>query len=97
MERGFISMKHIESYINESIKDPENLPLYIIDILNKLRIADSTGNSISYFDRIDDLCVIVKNSIVENLMTYEQWGVLKEKYWTYADAVFEKEFKNENG
>ncbi len=86
-------MIHKHSYINNSIADPEKLPAYVIDILNKLKEADKVGDSIYYFDRIDDLCVIVKNAIAINAMSYDSWKIVKEKYWDYAEQIYEKEFE----
>lgn len=90
-------MKHIESYIDSSIETPKNLPSNIVFVLNKLSEYDKrTDGSVLYFDKLDDLCVLVKNAIAAKAMSKKDWSIIIEKYWTHADKIFDKESKSEN-
>lgn len=88
-------MKHIKSYIDPSIKTPTGLPQNIYGLLNMLEEYDKKGNSIFYFDRLDDLWVNCKNAIAVNYMSRKDWEVIKQKYWIYADTIYDEEMKNE--
>ena len=88
-------MKHTESYIDNSIKDPEHLPSNVQGILDDLRKYDKEGNGIGYTDRLDDLWVIVKNAMASNAMSQWAWDVIVQKYWTHADKIYYAECKTD--
>lgn len=88
-------MKHIESYVDSSIKLPQNLPVNILAILEMLEETDKKSSApILYFDRLDDLWVIAKNSMADNFLSKENWNIIVKKYWIHANAIWEKEKEN---
>ena len=88
--------KLTESYIDDSIKDPDGLPSNVQGILDDLRQYDKEGNGIGYTDRLDDLWVIVKNAMASNAMSQWAWDVIVQKYWTHSDIVYKKEIESGN-
>ncbi len=84
-------MKHTESYIDDSIKDPEHLPTDVQGILNDLKEYDQNGKWWLYYDRLDDLCVVTKNAMAANAMTQIAWEIIVKKYWVHADKIYNKE------
>ncbi len=87
-------MSHTESYIDSSVKTPENLPSNIVALLDILSDCDRKGEWWSYFDRLDDLWVNAKNAVAAGVMPKESWEILEKKYWLHADLVYDKEFGN---
>lgn len=89
-------MKHIESYINKTIQNPQNLPKNISYLLKTLEEYDNNDEYfLVYFDKLDDLSILVKNAIAAKAMTTSDWLLLEEKYWKYANEVFKKESSHE--
>ena len=86
---------HKESYIDQTIITPRNLPKNILGILNMLCDYDRIGAWWLYFDRLDDLQVNAKNAMAAGLMSKNDWNVIVDKYWKNADLVYNKEIKNE--
>jgi hypothetical protein len=88
-------MKHTESYIDSSIKDPEGLPSVVVGFLDDLRKYDKEGEWAMYYGRLDDLCILVKDVIADGGMSEKDWETIVKKYWVHADKIYNKECEAE--
>ncbi|MBO4704849.1 MAG: hypothetical protein J5647_03830 [Spirochaetaceae bacterium] len=91
-------MKHTESYIDQTIETPENIPKNIKALLQELHKwdeSDQDGADVFYYDRLDDLWVNAKNAVAAGVMSKKDWKIIEQKYWTHADIVMQKEENNE--
>ncbi|MCR4714283.1 MAG: hypothetical protein K5751_07880 [Treponemataceae bacterium] len=92
-------MKHTESYIDNTIETPENIPKNIKALLQELHKWDESGQEgadVFYYDRLDDLWVNAKNAVAAGVMSKKDWKTIEQKYWIHADIVMQKEDNNEN-
>lgn len=80
-------MEHAESYIDNTIQTPQNLPSNIMVLLDMLSVYDKERNSICYFDRLDDLWINAKNAIAAGVMSKKDWNILEQKYWIHAEQT----------
>ena len=69
-------MKHTESYIDQTIETPENIPKNIKALLQELHKwdeSDQDGADVFYYDRLDDLWVNAKNAVAAGVMSKKDW------------------------
>lgn len=99
-DKDFKEMTEIQSYIDNTIETPKDLPKNILWFLKILEDHDNGRkenyelHSVLYFDRLDDLWVNAKNAIAAGVMSQKSWETIEQKYWThaeYVDSLYEKE------
>ena len=85
-------MAHTESYVDNSIATPENIPKNIKDLLEEAEQFDREGNDVMYFAVVlDDLWVNCKNACAARVMSKHDWNFIEEKYHYHADDVYDRE------
>lgn len=73
-----------ESFVDDGIDVPADVPSNILDILKKLEFCDKEGNAVGYWDRLDDLVIFAKNAIAAGVLSKKSWEALEMKYWRKA-------------
>lgn len=82
---------HTESYIDQSIPDPEGIPSDIRDILDCMAEYDRRGQWWIYDAELDNLAVAAKNAMAYGELSHKAWKAIVKKYWEHEDLVREKE------
>ena len=78
-------MAHTESYVDNSILTPENIPKNIKHLLKEAEQFDREGNDVMYFAVVlDDLWVNCKNACAARVMSKHDWNMME--YSSYYET-----------
>lgn len=88
-----MEIKHIKSYIDDSVNITQELPANLQNLISQLRDADQ-NDPVAYFDLCDALGINAKNAYVCGSITKDTWEQLDRKYYLYALSIEREENMN---